>query len=67
MNNKLLDMISNRWFIIMSFLSISLFISDYCELSSNVNLVLRSKDLKTHIKGNVLYIIKIITIVLVLI
>lgn len=59
---KLLDMISNRWFIIMSFLSISLFISDYCELSSNVNLVLRSKDLKTHIKGNVLYIIKIITI-----
>lgn len=55
---------TNKWFIIMLFLSICIVSADFLETTKQVNFVLRSESLAKYIKQNIIQLLKIVLLYL---
>ena len=64
LHENIMYILTNKWFIIMLFLSICIVLADFLETTKQVNFVLRSESLAKYIKQNIIQLLKIVLLYL---
>ena len=64
MYENIMYILTNKWFLILLFLSICTIESDFLETTKQINFVLRSESLAKYIKQNIIKLLKIVLLYL---